>query len=104
MRGDYCTAPSQFGGVGAGVPPFARPVGSREVGVARTPGKDTQPAPSVRWNQTPLFHGAVLIGYAGRLGTHPLTEIDILPGKLPTCVDKTFGWIRMAVPAGAHRF
>ncbi len=70
--------------------------------MARTPANDTDPAPSVRWNQTPLFQGGVLVGYAGRPYTQPLTEIDMLGGKLPFRVDSTLGASRMAVPTGFH--
>ena len=63
----YWMAPSQVDEVGAGVPPSGEvPVGSFATGVARTPENDTHPAPSARWNQTSLFQGAVLVGYAGR--------------------------------------
>ncbi|MHB1819420.1 MAG: hypothetical protein ACYCO9_15475 [Streptosporangiaceae bacterium] len=41
---------------------MARPVGSGDVGVARTPGNDTHPAPSAKWNQMLLFHGGVFVG------------------------------------------
>lgn len=51
-----------------------------------------------------LFHGGVFVGYAARPYTHPLTAMDMLPGKLPIWVDSTFGCERMAVPNGAQRF
>lgn len=89
-------------GVGAGGPPLTRSVGSSATGVSLTPGKESQPAPSLRWNQMSLFHGAVFVGYATVACTQPLTLTAILRGKLPTCVDDTLGWVRMAVPGGSQ--
>lgn len=98
----YCTDPSQSSLVGAGFPPSGlSPVGSKLTGVALTPGNDTHPESSARWNQMLPFHGAVLRARAGRPCTQPLLTTASLGAYPPTCLAVGFGAARTIVPTVA---